>query len=67
MKKQLSIKKISELTGKSLPTVYRWINGTCQVSAFDAHRLEEITGVKAAAWMLPDKYKNPYYRSKGMK
>jgi len=25
-------------------------------------RLEEITGgVKAAAWMLPDKYKNPYY------
>jgi len=61
MKKDLiKIKQIAERMGKSLPTVYRWINGTCPMSASDALKLEEITGVKAAAWLLPNRYKNPY-------
>lgn len=60
MKKILSKKQIAEKMGKSIPTIYRWINRTCPMSAEDALRMEDITGVKAAAWIFPEKYNNPY-------
>jgi transcriptional regulator with XRE-family HTH domain len=60
MKTKISFKEIAEKMGKSLPTIYRWKNGTCKMSIEDADKLEQITGVKAVAWMFPNRYKNPY-------
>jgi hypothetical protein len=60
MKKTFSKKQIAFLMNKSLPTIYRWFNGSCRMDVDDAHRLEAITGVKAESWIFHNKKINPY-------
>jgi transcriptional regulator with XRE-family HTH domain len=60
MKKILTKKQIAEKMGKSLVTIYRWLNGTCPMTADDARKMEVITGVKAASWIFHNKKINPY-------
>lgn len=62
MKKLLTYSQIASALKKPPATVHRWLNGVRGISADMASALENVTGVKAEAWVFPDKYKNPYLK-----
>lgn len=63
-KKLLKIKKLAELVNKHQTTVYRWLSGVRGITKDDAIDLERATGIKAEAWLFPEKYLNPYFERK---
>ena len=64
MKKLIKIKYIAQELVVAPATVYRWFQGLHRITAENAVKLETITRIKAEAWMLPEKYKNPYFKTK---
>lgn len=63
-KKLLKIKILAEGVGKHQSTVYRWFTGARGITKADSVDLERATGIKAEAWLFPEKYGNPYFEKK---
>jgi plasmid maintenance system antidote protein VapI len=61
-RKILHYTKIAEIIGKPPSTVHRWLSGVRGISPTVAYELEKATGIKAEAWIFPEKYRNPYLK-----
>ncbi len=64
MNELLNYAQIASLLNKPPATVHRWLNGVRGISPNVAIELESVTNVKAEAWIFPEKYDNPYFRTK---
>jgi len=62
-RKILKYTQLAEIMGKPPATIHRWLNGKRGISPEIALELESVTGVKAEAWIFPNKYKNPYFKN----
>ena len=64
MKKLLTAKELSEHFGVTRVTIYRWLNGTCEITPSVAMKFAKLTGIKPERWLLRDRYTNPYFEGK---
>lgn len=58
------IRSLSARLGRHPSTVFRWFNGTRNISRNDAVKLERETGIDRRAWLWPDEFPNPMLQSK---
>jgi len=60
-RKILKYTQLAEIMGRPPATVHRWLSGVRGISPDVAYEFEKATGIKAEAWIFPDKFRNPYF------
>lgn len=59
----MKLNVLSQKMNRHQSTISRWLSGTRSISAKDAVKLEQITGIDRRAWLWPDEFPNPMLKN----